>query len=51
MIEEGREGFKENLTNPYSYGTSRYKEWERGFNKTYHENLRRLVSYNAINSV
>ena len=42
ILEEGKVGFRENLTNPYSYGTSRSKEWERGFNKSYFFNLNRL---------
>ena len=42
IVEEGRVGFRENLINPYSYNTSRYKEWERGFNKSYFFNLKRV---------
>ena len=43
IVEEGMVGFKENLTNPYSYDTSRYKEWERGFNKGYFINLNKTT--------
>lgn len=42
ILEEGRVGFRENLTNPYAYGTSRSKEWERGFNKSYFSFLKRV---------
>jgi len=42
ILEEGKVGFRENLTNPYAYGTSRSKEWERGFNKSYFNFLKRV---------
>lgn len=31
------------VTNPFNEGTSRAKDWERGFNKAYFENLARVV--------
>lgn len=45
ILEEGKVGFRENLTNPYAYGTSRCKEWERGFNKNYFGRLKEVKSF------
>ena len=30
------------IINPYKVGSSFYKEWDRGFNKAYFENLEKL---------
>jgi hypothetical protein len=51
ILEEGKVGFRENLTNPYSYGTSRCKEWERGFNKSYFGRLKEVKSFEAYSTV
>ena len=45
--KEGIVGFQENFINPYVYGTSRFKEWERGYNKGYFINLKR-INRNAV---
>jgi hypothetical protein len=38
--EKGYLAFKRGrIINPYKEGSSFYKEWERGFNKAYFENL------------
>jgi hypothetical protein len=39
VFNEGRQGFLFNLTNPYPLSSDRGKEWERGFNNAYFENL------------
>lgn len=43
-FDEGAYAFKrgKNLTNPYPQGTSRYRNWEYGFNKAYFANLEML---------
>ena len=42
MYKEGMIGFMENLINPYSSDSPRYKEWERGYDKAYFINLKRM---------
>jgi len=45
QVEKGQRAFhKGKLINPYKPNTSFYKEWERGFNKAYFENLEKLLS-------
>ena len=39
--------FQEHCSNPYGYGTSRLKAWERGYNKVYFINLKR-INRNAV---
>ena len=40
---KGYHAFKRGrIINPYKQGGSFYKEWERGFNKAYFENLGKL---------
>lgn len=41
-VDEGVKGFYKNLGNPYRAGNHNYREWERGFNKAYFENLRKI---------
>jgi hypothetical protein len=41
-FEAGRIGFKKNMFNPFNTRSDLYKEWERGYNKEYFENLNRL---------
>ncbi len=43
--KEGMEGFIANLSNPYGRNTSRNKEWERGYDKGYFMNLKRIQRY------
>ena len=43
QVEKGQRAFhRGKLANPYKPNTSFYKEWERGFNKAYFENLEKL---------
>ena len=43
QVEKGSRAFhRGRITNPYSIGTAFYKEWERGFNKAYFQNLTKL---------
>mgnify|MGYP004463804547 CR=1 FL=1 len=45
QVEKGQRAFhKGKLINPYKANTSFCKEWERGFNKAYFENLEKLSS-------
>lgn len=43
-FDEGVLAFKKgkNLSNPYKENTSRYRDWEFGFNKAYFANLEML---------
>ena len=41
-FEAGCIGFKKNMFNPFNTRSDLYKEWERGYNKEYFENLNRL---------
>ena len=43
QMEKGYRAFHTGrITNPYKLTTAFYKEWERGFNKAYFENLDKL---------
>jgi hypothetical protein len=43
QVEKGQRAFhRGKLVNPYKPNTSFYKEWERGFNKAYFENLKKI---------
>ncbi len=43
QMEKGYRAFHTGrIVNPYKEGSSFYKEWERGFNKAYFENLEKL---------
>ena len=43
QMEKGYRAFHTGrITNPYKLTTACYKEWERGFNKAYFENLKRI---------
>tara|TARA_A100001015_G_C14914296_1_gene681716 strand:+ start:584 stop:772 length:189 start_codon:yes stop_codon:yes gene_type:complete len=35
------------IINPYNLNTYRHKEWERGFNKAYFEQLKKVKEYEA----
>ena len=46
IVDRGiRDFYKGNLINPYNVDTYRNKEWERGFNKAYFEQLERVKKY------
>ena len=48
IVEKGSRAFwKGNLINPYNTGTYRNKEWERGFNKAYFEQLNRVKKHES----
>jgi hypothetical protein len=43
QVEKGYKAFhRGRVTNPYKIDTAFYKEWERGFNKAYFENLEKI---------
>ena len=43
QVEKGYKAFhRGKVINPYRIGTGFYKEWERGFNKAYFENLKKV---------
>jgi hypothetical protein len=42
-FEDGKIGFKKNTGNPFHPKSDLYKEWERGYNKEYFDNLKRLT--------
>jgi len=45
QVEKGSRAFhRGRLTNPYKDNTTFYKEWERGFNKAYFQNLAKLIA-------
>lgn len=40
---KGQKDFRSGtIENPFNEGTHRYKEWERGFNSAYFENLEKV---------
>jgi len=41
---EGITGFKGNKTNPYPTDSYKYKEWERGYNNAYFQNLEKVIA-------
>lgn len=42
-FDEGRLSFKKGqLTNPYNPETSRYRDWQFGFDRAYFENLAKV---------
>lgn len=43
VFKEGRKDFyKGNISNPYNPDTHRSREWERGFNSAYFQNLEKV---------
>lgn len=48
IVQQGREGFRKNGRNPYPINSDRAREWERGYNQAYYENLARLENVNAV---
>jgi hypothetical protein len=48
QYQMGYENFKRGkLVNPFHEDTMQYREWHRGFNKAYYDNLKRVISYEA----
>jgi hypothetical protein len=46
--DEGYRAFRKGqLSNPYNKDTSRYRDWEFGFNKAYFDNLERVKEREA----
>jgi len=44
--EKGYKDFRHGrVVNPFSMDTMQYREWERGFNKAYYEQLKRVKAY------
>lgn len=41
-FESGKAGFRKNEANPFKDTTQSYKEWERGYNVAYFENLKKV---------
>lgn len=41
-FEDGKSGFYRNKVNPYSQKSYLYREWERGYNFSYFENLEKV---------
>jgi hypothetical protein len=42
-FESGKIGFKKNMYNPFHPKSDLYKEWERGYNTEYFDNLKKLT--------
>ena len=48
IVDKGYKAFwKGNLVNPYNTGTYRNKERERGFNKAYFEQLKKVKKHES----
>jgi hypothetical protein len=46
QFEQGHSAFKRGqIVNPFSNDTMQWREWERGFNKAYYEQLKRIKKY------
>tara|TARA_R100001443_G_scaffold116219_2_gene136070 strand:- start:7044 stop:7235 length:192 start_codon:yes stop_codon:yes gene_type:complete len=46
IIDKGKKDFyKGNITNPFNEDTYRNKEWQRGFNMAYFEQLERVKNH------
>ena len=44
--EKGYKDFRQGrVVNPFPSDTMQYREWERGFNKAYYEQLKRVKEY------
>jgi hypothetical protein len=44
-FESGKIGFKKNMYNPFHPKSDLYKEWERGYNTEYFDNLKRVYRF------
>ena len=46
QLDQGYNAFKRGkIVNPFSDDTKQWREWERGFNKAYFEQLKRVKRY------
>ena len=46
QFDQGYSAFKRGkIVNPFSTTTMHYREWERGFNKAYYEQLKQVKKY------
>lgn len=49
-FDEGQRAFKKgNLVNPYNPDTSRYRDWQFGFDRAYFDNLAQVKQREARN--
>jgi hypothetical protein len=48
-FESGKTGFRNNMYNPFHPKSDLYKEWERGYNREYFDNLKRLTGSDGGN--
>ena len=48
VFEAGKLGFKRNRSNPFNSNTYSYREWERGYNDAYFENLEKVKAKEAM---
>ena len=46
IVHQGRIGFKKNKNNPFPLTSDRYREWLRGYNLAYYENIKYLQEDN-----
>jgi hypothetical protein len=42
VFESGKLGFRKNEANPFGKNSHSHKEWERGYNAAYFENLKKV---------
>tara|TARA_R100001510_G_scaffold23683_1_gene20845 strand:+ start:219 stop:374 length:156 start_codon:yes stop_codon:yes gene_type:complete len=42
IVHQGRIGFRRNKNNPFPVTSDRYREWLRGYNLAYYEQLNRI---------
>ena len=42
IVHQGRVGFRRNKNNPFPVTSDRYREWLRGYNLAYYEQLNRI---------
>ena len=48
QFQMGYDNFKRGkLINPFHEDTMQYREWHRGFNKAFYDNLKRVKTYEA----
>jgi hypothetical protein len=43
VFDEGVEGFKSDGYNPHNPSSMKYREWERGYNRAYFTNLKKVL--------
>ena len=46
IVHQGRIVFKKNKNNPFPLTSDRYREWLRGYNLAYYENIKYLQEDN-----